>query len=95
VNAFGTDSDKWEEASPVENVFIGTSYPRFFIAKRGTASRIAIADAFINKLLSAGVIVSQINGSQYDHEGINNAIGAPNETAVTDPLKTFLSQCFE
>lgn len=95
INAFGTDPDKWEEASPIENLFIGTDYPRFFIAKRGTAARIAIADAFINKLLSVGVLVSQVNGSQYDHDGINNAIGAPNETAITDPLKTFLSQCFQ
>jgi arylformamidase len=94
VNAFGTDPVVWSQASPMNNLFSGTAYPRFFVAKRGSAVRIAQADAFIAKLQSVGVSVSEVNGSQYDHAGINDAIGAPNETAITEPLKTFLAQCF-
>ncbi|NOS93615.1 MAG: alpha/beta hydrolase [Cyclobacteriaceae bacterium] len=95
LNAFGSNSADWTKASPIAQVVSGTVYPRFFIAKRGTTTRIAISDDFITKLQSAGVTVSQVTGSQYDHEGINDAIGAPNETIITEPLKTFLAQCFQ
>ncbi|MBC7913482.1 MAG: alpha/beta hydrolase, partial [Pyrinomonadaceae bacterium] len=74
-NAFGTDNNIQMQASPIYNVSSSFSYPGFFIAKRGTPARIALADAFIYKLRSVGVPVSQVNGSQYDHEGINVAIG--------------------
>ena len=94
-NAFGTDMNMLVQASPLYNIVPTGIYPRFFIAKRGTVARINYADAFINKLQSAGVNVSQINGSQYDHEGINNAIGDPDDTVITPALKLFLQQCFQ
>jgi arylformamidase len=92
LNAFGNSSTNWVQASPFSQVNSGTTYPRFFIAKRGSATRIAISDNFIAKLQSVGVLVSQVTGSQYDHEGINDAIGAPGETAITEPLKAFLAE---
>jgi arylformamidase len=95
LNAFGNTNTNWAVASPVNNLFSGTLYPKFFIAKRGTTSRIAISDNFITQLQNVGVIVSQVTGNQYDHEGINDAIGAPGETAITEPLKTFFVQCFQ
>jgi pimeloyl-ACP methyl ester carboxylesterase len=95
INAFGTNPAVWSEASPVVQVTVGNAYPRFFIAKRGTPARIAIADSFITKLQTTGTSVSQVNGSQYTHEGINDAIGAPGETAITTPLKEFLTVCFQ
>jgi acetyl esterase/lipase len=95
INAFGTNATDLVNASPIEQVVAGKSYPRFFIAKRGSATRIGLADEFIAKLQSVGATVSQVTANQYDHEGINDAIGAPNETAVTGPLKEFLSQCFQ
>lgn len=94
LNAFGDTNTNWVQASPLNQLFSGTAYPRFFIAKRGAAQRIVISDNFITKLQSVGATVSQVTGSQYDHEGINDAIGSPGETAITDPLKTFLAQCF-
>lgn len=39
-----------------------------------------------------GVIVSQVNGSGYNHDGINETIG---ETTITEPLKNFIKQCFQ
>ncbi len=95
INAFGTDLEDLEAASPIAQLSPGGAYPKFFIAKRGTAARMASANDFIAKLESVGVEVSQVTASQYDHEGINEAIGAPNETAVTEPLKAFLARCFE
>lgn len=94
LNAFGNTDVNWTQASPLNQLYSGTSYPKYFVAKRGTGTRIALSDAFITKLQSVGVTVSQVNGSQYDHEGINDAIGAPNEIAITEPLKDFLQQCF-
>jgi arylformamidase len=95
LNAFGNTSTNWSNASPVYNLSLGTLYPKFFIAKRGTANRIAISDFFISQFENVGGSISQVTGSQYDHEGINDAIGAIGETAITEPLKTFLAQCFQ
>lgn len=94
LNAFGRNNTFWMEASPINNLFNGTSYPNFFIAKRGTNTRIAYANAFISKLQSVGVSVSEVTANQYDHEGINEAIGAAGETIITEPLKNFFTQCF-
>lgn len=95
LNAFGANPRIWAEASPINNLQAGMRYPRFFIAKRGTMNRIALADDFIAALERAGVSVSHITANLYDHEGINNAIGAPGETAVTEPLKAFFATCFQ
>lgn len=95
LNAFGSNPRIWAEASPINNLQVGMRYPRFFIAKRGTMNRIALADVFIAALERAGVSVNHITANQYDHEGINNAIGAPGETAVTEPLKAFFATCFQ
>lgn len=94
LNAFGQNNTFWMEASPINNLFKGTIYPNFFIAKRGTNTRIAYANDFINKLQGVGIAVSEITANQYDHEGINDAIGAAGETIVTEPLKNFFVQCF-
>lgn len=94
LNAFGEDSKVWKQASPINHIFPGMDYPPFFIAKRGETARIAMADEFIRKLKANGVSVSEVNGSAYSHAGINEAIGKPGETLITNPLKAFLSECF-
>lgn len=95
LNAFGQVNTFWQQASPINNLFNDTAYPPFFIAKRGSNTRIGYANDFISKLQSVGVSVSETTANQYDHEGINDAIGAPGETAITEPLKIFFSQCFQ
>jgi len=95
INAFGTDTIINIDASPIYNVLNTLSYPKFFIAKRGSSQRIGYANDFINVLETNGVSVSQVNGSAYDHSGINNAIGKPNETLITNALKGFFEGCFE
>lgn len=95
LNAFGHTNSFWQQASPIHNLFIGTNYPKFFIAKRGSNTRIGYANTFISKLQSVGAFVSETSANQYDHEGINDAIGAAGETAITDPIKSFFSQCFQ
>lgn len=95
INAFGTDTNNNLQASPIYNIENGISYPIFFVAKRGNEQRIAIANDFINSLQDNGVTVSPIDGSLYDHKGINNAIGEPKEILITNPLKNFFVECFE
>lgn len=95
INAFGTDTNSNKEASPIYNIENGNPYPKFFIAKRGNEQRLAIANEFINNLETHEVFVSQVATSIYNHEEINDAIGAPNETLITNPLKEFFEQCFE
>lgn len=95
LNAFGQINTFWFEASPINHLFSGTSYPKFFIAKRGTNTRIGYSNVFITKLRSVGVSVSEVTANQYDHEGINDAIGALGESVITEPLIAFFSQCFK
>ena len=95
INAFGTDTTVNVKASPIHNVINAVSYPKFFIAKRGSPQRIGYANNFINVLELNGVSVSQVNGSVYDHNEINNVIGKPDETLITNPLKDFFAGCFE
>lgn len=94
LNAFGHTGTGWFEASPINNLFNGTDYPNFFIAKRGDNIRVANANSFITKLQSVGVSVKDITANAYNHEGINNAIGEKGETLITEPLKKFFAQCF-
>ena len=95
INAFGADVDQYMNASPIYNVKNNLSFPKFFVAKRGIPKRIGYADDFINTLEINDVSVSQVNGSIYDHDEINNAIGEPNETLITEPLIQFFNDCFE
>jgi acetyl esterase/lipase len=95
INAFGTDELLNREASPIFNVLSNKTYPKFFIAKRGTVERIAYADAFIEVLQNNGVFVVQVDGSVYNHAEINNAIGDEGETLITEPLKQFFTACFQ
>lgn len=94
-NAFGTDPAVHLEASPLHQLSSAYRYPNFFIAKRGTPARLALADRFIGQLITTGVKVSQVTGSQYDHEGINEAIGDPGDMVITPALKAFLQTCFQ
>lgn len=94
INAFGKDQHIQAQASPVYNLTNSHTYPPFFIAKRGTPERIALANTFISRLQWTGTPVTQVNGSQYDHEGINDAIGNPNDTVITPALTSFLQGCF-
>jgi len=95
INAFGIDANYNTQASPILNSTNSITYPNFFIAKRGNTERITIANNFINTLEQNGVSVSQVDGSIYDHSGINDAIGKTNETVITNALIAFFEDCFQ
>jgi len=94
INAFGTDPAANRDASPIYNVQTEGDYPRFFIATRGSRRRVARATGFAEALREAGTEVTFIERNEYDHAGINRAIGAPGETFVTEPLVAFFESCF-
>jgi len=95
LNAFGDDQGLNREASPLYQIENSSTYPPFFIAKRGLPDRIEVSDIFIDALENTGAFVSHIDGSIYDHAGINDAIGEENETLVTPAILTFLNECFQ
>ncbi|WP_206604203.1 alpha/beta hydrolase [Aquimarina sediminis] len=95
INAFGTNIIVNNEASPIHNIVNTVSYPKFFIAKRGNPQRVRYANNFIDVLEANGVSVSHVDGSIYDHSGINNAIGESNEVLITNSLKAFFAECFQ
>ena len=94
LNAFGNNDKNWKEASPIYNLKNEKSYPPFFIAKRGNAERIELADVFVRKLKSVGVKVKEVIATEYEHEEINDVIGEKNEEIITKPILKFIKQCF-
>ena len=60
---------------------------------RGAQDRIAKAQAFGNQLVAAGVRADVQVATGLDHEGVNDAVGAPGETRITDPLMAFYRSC--
>jgi len=94
LNAFGTDLQENIEASPIRQLH-ASSYPRFFIAKRGSNSRIEAANQFMDSLLTKNITLSSIEANMYTHAEINEAIGAPGENIITPALIRFFKACFE
>ncbi|WP_271769302.1 alpha/beta hydrolase [Aquimarina algiphila] len=95
INAFGINQSQHIDASPIYNLKYNTTYPSFFIAKRGSIERKAIADQFIDALKNVSISVSQIDGSMYTHSEINDAIGKENETIITPSLLDFIKNTVE
>ncbi len=94
-NAFDADPLQLIAASPIKNIKSSTSYPKYFIASRGSAARLDFAKEFADALKNNGVSVTEVNGNPYTHEGINTAIGTTDETIITTPLLNFMKTCFE
>ena len=95
INAFGTDKETIKQASALYNIENGEDFPKFFISKRGKEERLAFANEFIKKLEQNGADVTQLDASEYSHISINNAIGKPEETHLTNALLQFFEACFQ
>ena len=92
LNAFGNDPQENTEASPIRNLS-ATYFPKFFIAKRGSADRIQAANQFILALQNAGVDEVTLYADSYNHIQINDAIGEKDEDVITPALKSFFKSC--
>jgi len=93
INAFGDDPAVWKDASPIEHVAAGKDIPAFFIVTRGSAYRVGLAGGFADALTAAGVTTELLEATGLDHEGVNQAIGAPNDALISPPLGRFLNDC--
>jgi len=94
LNAFGTDPQENTEASPIRHLHY-SAYPKFFIAKRGSITRVGAANQFIDSLSNNNIAVSSIEANIYTHAEINDAIGASGENIITPALTGFFQSCFE
>jgi acetyl esterase/lipase len=92
-NAFGDDPGVWAEASPARNVAPGKGIPDFLVVTRGTADRVAQAQAFADRLGDADVPTRVVRATGLTHEEVNTSVGAPGDTVVTPPLLDFFRGC--
>jgi len=94
LNAFGTDPALWDLASPIRHVAPGRCIPPFFVVTRGSLGRVAATKRFGEVLRAAGVPVTLLYTPEYDHAGVNEAIGDPRDTSITPRLEAFLDTAF-
>jgi arylformamidase len=92
-NAFGADPAVWTKGSPSRNVAAGKSIPSFHIVTRGSARRVAEAQAFGQKLRDADVAVDVQVVRGLSHNDVNDHVGQAGDTVVTPPLMAFFANC--
>jgi acetyl esterase/lipase len=90
-NAFGSDPAVWREASAMTHVRAGL--PGFFVVTRGAPARVSMSRRFVAALSAAGVRNQLVLAQGYDHEGVNDAVGAAGDTVITPALNAFLDAC--
>lgn len=92
-NAFGSDPPDWEAASPLRQVGGTEPTPDWFLAKRGTAARRALAESFAAAVRDAGATTTVVDVTGYSHEDVSRRLGEPGETRLTPPFAAFLDAC--
>ncbi len=93
LNAFGDSPQDWDIASPLNHVEAGKDIPNFFVVVRGSALRLAQAHEFADALTGAGVATEFLEATGLSHDGVNDAVGAPDDDLITPNLGRFLEGC--
>lgn len=91
---FSSNDALLKSASPFWDISFGRMYPRFLLVYRGRGDHLKDVQSFGVKMMASGASVCLVDGGEYDHEGINDAVGAPEERLLTEPLIAFLRTCF-
>lgn len=94
-NAFGDDPEVWDQASPMNHIASDVGIPSFFLVVQGRRARVAATQAFADALEVAGVPAIVLYTPEYDHAGVNEAVGNADDTTLTPPLMAFLDACFD
>jgi len=94
-NAFGYDTAVWAGASPVEHAESGKGIPPFLLIIQGTAFRVNMCYGFAAALTGTATEATVLEAHEYDHEGVNQAVGYPGDTIVTPPLMAFMADVLE
>lgn len=92
--AFGDDPATWADASPMQHIAAGKGIPAFLVVERGMPARRRVEQAFSDALRGAGVPVTILDAGGLTHSQVNAQIGASDDTVMTPPLTTFLTDCF-
>lgn len=87
-DVFTDDPALWLDASP--SAHIGPARPPIQLACRGSAGRREQCEALADALRAAGNEALTIDASSLDHEGVNDAIGQPDDQVMTPSLRAFL-----
>ena len=85
---FGDDPAAWRDASPSAHVSPGL--PPIQLACRGSARRREQCEQLALALRAAGNQALTIDASALDHEGVNDALGRPEDQVMTPPMKALL-----
>jgi len=94
-NAFWTDPEVLQQASPLYHISSQKDHPAMFIWLRSWARDVSSSENFIQALKDNSIDVTAIDGHQYSHTDINDAIWNPNDTIITPPLIKFLEDIFK
>ncbi len=94
-NALGNNPNYLTETSATLLIQPDTGIPPIIGVVRGTPQRQQIETDFLAALMSAGIATTTIDARSLSHGEVNNQIGAPRDTVMTQPIVSFLSECFE
>ena len=95
LNAFGSNTNTWEAASPTLNIDNNQNLSEnFFIVTRGNILRRNIQEDFSDTLEANNINIAFIDADPLSHEGVNDVIGDTNDIIITPHLTTFLKNVF-
>lgn len=91
--AFGDDPAVWQEASPINHIAVNKGIPSFFMVTRGEKYKQDKDKLFRQKLDEANIPTVHLL-TNLDHNGVNAAVGNPQDALITPRLQEFLNtQC--
>jgi arylformamidase len=92
--AFGTDIRAIREASPLVAVReFGAPPADFLVVARGTPTRVAAQQQFVDEIVAAGGRATLIDVNPYDHSDAGWQLGVPGEQVLTPAVEEFLLSC--
>jgi acetyl esterase/lipase len=95
VNALSNNPNYITETSATLLIKPNIGIPPMLGVTRGNERRQQIETEFIAALQAAGIEATLVNATSLSHEEVNNQIGAPDDTVMTEPLMDFLTGCFK
>jgi arylformamidase len=95
VNAFGSNTTTWQNASPINHLAPNKGIAPFMLVYQGNAQRIDLATRFGNALTRNNIPKTLLNASPLDHEGINGVLGSaiPQAQIYNDSVANFFTNC--
>lgn len=91
--AFGEDSARWAELSPITHVG-EADVPPLFLVSRGSPDRRAGVGAFAKAVTDSGGEATVVELPGFTHEDVNSRIGNRSDDVLTPALQHFLTACF-